>query len=75
MIKTLTKHGNSLAVLIDKPILDLLKIDANTRIDVRTNGKDLILSPIRDQIDDAEFAYALRAVNQQFGDVLKNLAK
>jgi antitoxin MazE len=75
MIKVLTKHGNSLALLIDKPILDLLKIDANTRIDVRTNGKDLILSPIRDQIDDAEFDQALRAVNQQFADVLKNLAK
>jgi hypothetical protein len=26
MVKTLTKHGNSLALVIDKPILDLLKI-------------------------------------------------
>jgi hypothetical protein len=28
MVKKLTKHGNSLALVIDRPILDLLKIDA-----------------------------------------------
>ena len=27
MVKRLTKHGNSLALVIDRPILDLLKID------------------------------------------------
>ena len=26
MVKKLTKHGNSLALVIDRPILDLLKI-------------------------------------------------
>jgi antitoxin component of MazEF toxin-antitoxin module len=75
MVKSLTKHGNSLALLIDKPILDLLKIDADTKLEVRTNGKDLILSPIRDQLEDAEFEAALRSVNDQFGEVLRNLAK
>ena len=75
MVKSLTKHGNSLALLIDKPILDLLKIDADTRLEVRTNGKDLILSPIRDQLEDAEFEATLRSVNDQFADVLRNLAK
>jgi len=31
MAKTLTRHGNSLALVIDKPILELLKIDEHTR--------------------------------------------
>jgi hypothetical protein len=30
MVKKLTKHGNSLALVIDRPILDLLKIDVET---------------------------------------------
>jgi hypothetical protein len=30
MVKKLTKHGNSLALVIDKPILELLKIDQET---------------------------------------------
>jgi hypothetical protein len=31
MIKKLTQHGNSLALVIDRPILDLLKIDPKRR--------------------------------------------
>jgi hypothetical protein len=27
MVKKLTKHGNSLALVIDRPILELLRID------------------------------------------------
>ena len=30
MIKKLTKHGNSVALVIDRPILELLKIDVET---------------------------------------------
>ena len=75
MNKMLTKHGNSLALVIDKPILDLLKIDASTPLEVRTNGRELIVSPMREQLGDADFEAALRTVNDEFGDVLKNLAK
>jgi len=30
MVKTLIKHGNSLALVIDKPLLEMLKISADT---------------------------------------------
>ena len=30
MVKRLTKHGNSLALVIDRGVLDLLEIDAET---------------------------------------------
>ena len=32
MVKKLTRHGNSLALVIDRPILDLLKIDPETPV-------------------------------------------
>ncbi len=38
MLKKLTKHGNSLALVIDRPILDLLKIDTETPLDISTDG-------------------------------------
>lgn len=38
MVKRLTKHGNSLALVIDRPILDLLKIDTDTLLDLSTTG-------------------------------------
>ncbi|HHV57397.1 MAG TPA: AbrB/MazE/SpoVT family DNA-binding domain-containing protein [Firmicutes bacterium] len=48
MIKTLTAHGNSAALIIDKPILELLGITLDTPLKVSTDGKSLIISPLRD---------------------------
>ena len=46
MIKTLTTHGNSSALVIEKAILELLKIDTETPLEVTTDGRNLIISPI-----------------------------
>lgn len=48
MIKNLTAIGNSLGVIIDKPILELLNITKDTLLDVRTDGDGLIIRPIRE---------------------------
>ena len=45
MIKKLIRHGNSAALVIDKPILELLNASFDTPFEVTTDGKNLILSP------------------------------
>ncbi len=47
MKKKLAVIGNSLGFLIEKPILELLKMDRNTEFEVTTDGTRLILEPIR----------------------------
>ncbi len=47
MRKRLTRHGNSLALIIDRPILDLLGIDREGELEITTNGKVLVLTPVR----------------------------
>jgi antitoxin MazE len=44
MIKRLTKHGNSFALLIDRPILDLLKIRPDTPLEITTNGERITVA-------------------------------
>ncbi len=46
MRKKLTAIGNSLGVVIEKPILELLGIDRDTELEMRTDGKLLILEPV-----------------------------
>jgi len=46
MTKKLARHGNSRALLIEKPILDLLGIDDATVLQLHTDGESLILTPI-----------------------------
>ncbi len=47
MQKRLSAIGNSLGIVIEKPILELLKIDRDTDLDLRTDGERLIIEPVR----------------------------
>jgi antitoxin component of MazEF toxin-antitoxin module len=75
MVKRLTKHGNSLALIIDRGVLELLEIDAKTPLSITTDGKCLVVSPIRDRKRRRLFEDALDEVNRKFGKVLKRLAE
>ena len=74
MIKKLTKHGNSLALVLDRSVLDLLKIDADTPLEISTDGQVLIISPKRDEAHHKKFEDALKKTNKKFGHMLKRLA-
>ncbi len=47
MRKKLSAIGNSLGIVIEKPILELLDIDRETELDMKTDGERLIIEPIR----------------------------
>jgi antitoxin MazE len=74
MVKHLTKHGNSLALVIDRGVLDLLEIDAETPLSVTTDGKCLIVSPVRDPNKQKHFRAALQEGNRKYSSMLKRLA-
>ncbi len=74
MVKRLTKHGNSLALVIDRGVLDLLDIDADTPLAVTTDGKCLIVTPARDPERTKRLRRALAGVNRRYGRALKRLA-
>ena len=74
MIKKLTKHGNSMALVIDKGVLDILNIEDNTPLDISTDGNVLIISPVRDKKRRRQFEAALEKVNKKYGRALKRLA-
>jgi antitoxin component of MazEF toxin-antitoxin module len=75
MTKTLIKHGNSLALVIDKPILEMLDISADTPLEVTTNGDSLLVSPVRDKTRQKKIRDSLKKINQKFGNDLKRLAE
>lgn len=74
MTKTLTKHGDNLALVIDKPLLELLGIDADTPLHVETDGTGLYVSPA-DPAKGQEFKDAMSRVMTEWHDVLQRLAE
>jgi antitoxin component of MazEF toxin-antitoxin module len=73
MLKKLTRHGNSLALVIDKGVLDLLNIDDTTPLEISTDGTTLLISPVRDEKRKKQFQEALEKVNTKYGRALKRL--
>jgi antitoxin component of MazEF toxin-antitoxin module len=47
MIKKLTKHGNSYAIIIDKPILELLNLAPTATVEITTDGASITITPVR----------------------------
>lgn len=75
MLKRLTKHGNSWAIIIDKPVLDLLKIEPETLREICTNGESILVRPATSAGRDERFAAALKKTNRKYGRTLKRLAE
>jgi antitoxin MazE len=75
MIKKLTKTGNSFAVVLEKPILEKMKINADTPLEVSTNGEVIVISPVRDRKRVAKFKAIVDRANRDYAGVFARLAK
>jgi antitoxin component of MazEF toxin-antitoxin module len=77
VIKKLVRHGNSRALIIDKPILELLGADENSEFTITTDGKSLTITPVSSAEEERRlaFEYAAEEVNRTWGDTLKRLAE
>ena len=74
-VKTLARHGNSLALVLDRGVLDLLEIDAETPLEITTDGHALIVAPVRDAARSKRFRAALARANRRYGRALKRLGE
>lgn len=74
MIKKLIPIGNSHGIIIERSVLDLLQIDRDTPLEVRTDGEGLYIRPVR-----GDRATRVREATQRMMDVhdetLKKLAR
>jgi antitoxin component of MazEF toxin-antitoxin module len=73
MVKTLSPIGNSLGLIIDKAILDLLGIARDTPLDIKTDGEALIIRPVRSV--EAPVAESTRRMMDAHAETLRKLAK
>ena len=75
MIKTLQKHGNSHALLIDKPLMDALGIKPDAQLQLTVSGASLIVTPVNLGIGRDAVAASIRKLRPRYGAMLKKLAE
>jgi antitoxin component of MazEF toxin-antitoxin module len=74
MVKHMSKIGNSLGLIIDRPVLELLKIDEDTPLEVTTDGTGLHIQPVRESKAN-RVKKASRRVMTAHAGTLRKLAK
>ena len=69
MTKTLTRHGNSLASAIDKPILEQMGVDETTPLTLAFDGRCIIIA----RASSTSRRSAIDEIHHEFGNALKKL--
>ena len=75
MSKRLTRSGNSLVLVIDRPLLAALEIDSETELELSTDGDVLVVTPLRDRKRKKRNADLVAEAHDQYGGVFRRLAE
>jgi antitoxin MazE len=75
VVKKLTKTGNSLALVLDKPLLQQLGIDEETELEISTNGDVLVVTPVRDRSRGRKFRKAVEKMHRRYAGLFKRLSE
>ena len=76
MVKTLRRVGNSNALLLDKPILELLGMSEGSKVNLTVTNGALIVTPVNPAPVEADkFQACLDRVMKARHDLLKRLSQ
>jgi antitoxin component of MazEF toxin-antitoxin module len=75
MVKKLTRTGNSLALVLERPILEATGIDDDTPLEISTDGDVIIVSPIRSKRRTAKLKAILEKLHKDHAGAFRRLAE
>ena len=75
MLKALIRHDNNAALVIERPILELINADVDTLFDITTDGTSLILTPVRDERQLAAPRASMERIGKRYKKTFEELAK
>lgn len=75
MVKKLTRTGNSVAVVLDRALLEAANIDEDATVEVSTDGQVIIIAPVKSKKDADRFRLAKDWAHAKYAGAFKRLAK
>ncbi len=75
MAKKLTKTGNSMAIILDRPLLDQTGIDETTPLEVSTDGDVIVISPVRSAASRRRLRKAVDEIHELYAGAFRRLAE
>ena len=75
MIKKLQKHGNSMALLIEKPMMEALGIREDTSLQINITGQSLVVTPADVGLGKDRVMKSVAKMRRRYSSTLKRLAE
>jgi antitoxin MazE len=75
MVKKLSVIGNSLGVIFDKPILELLGISKDSKLKISTDGTKIIIEPMSEEEHKKSVLDSHKKVMKHHDKTFRKLAK
>jgi antitoxin component of MazEF toxin-antitoxin module len=75
MIKKLTRTGNSVALVLDKPLLEQMGLEEGSEVELSSNGQVVMITPVRENARRRKLQSILDKIDEQYGGVFKKLAE
>jgi antitoxin component of MazEF toxin-antitoxin module len=74
VIKKLQKHGNSMALLIEKSMMEALGIEEDTPLQINVSGQSLVVTPVNVGVGKERVMKSVAKMRRRYGSTLKRLA-
>jgi antitoxin component of MazEF toxin-antitoxin module len=75
VIKNLTRTGNSVALVLDKQLLEAANLDPDDQVEVSTNGRIIVIAPVRSKREIEKFERGKELMHARFAGAFRRLAK
>ncbi len=75
MIKTLSKVGNSSALILDKTVLELIGVGERGEVELQVQGDTLLIRPARSGARREQLQQLSSDIMERFDDAFVRLAK
>lgn len=75
MVKKLARLGNSSALILDRAILDLMEINADSLLKVQVEGRRLVVEPVGEAEAKKRFRESLNRTGKKNAELFRRLAK
>ena len=74
MIRTLQRHGNSVALVFDKTMLETLGMTPDSPVQITLSGGSMVITPVSAGVSEEELAETIRRLRPRYKRMLENLA-
>jgi antitoxin MazE len=75
MKKKLTRTGNSVALVLDKPLLEQLGLDESSEVEISTNGDVMVVTPVRSAAREKKFRKSAEKIAGKYAGLFRRLAE